>query len=183
ILKVYVTGLQSNLDLKLSYGDQTLLHETVCIEPELVYKREIPVQDLDENQLLLTINSANGRELFKYDAANNKLNNIPEAAKPALMPDAVENTEQLFLTGQHLEQYRHATYSPVPYYEEALKRDPKDIRNNNALGLWYLRRGQFTKSESYFRKAIETLTGRNPNPYDSEAYYNLGLSLKYQDRI
>src|SRR6201996_1396448 len=108
-LKVYVTGLQSNLDLKLSYGDQTLLHETVCIEPEQVYKREIPAQGIDENQLLLTINSANGRELFKYDAANNKLNNIPEAAKPALMPDAVENTEQLFLTGQHLEQYRHAT--------------------------------------------------------------------------
>jgi tetratricopeptide (TPR) repeat protein len=93
----------------------------------------------------------------------------------------VENTEQLFLTAQHLEQYRHATYSPVPYYEEALRRDPKDIRNNNGLGAWYLRRGAFAKAEPYFRKAIETLVSRNPNPYESEAYYNLGLCLKFMD--
>src|SRR5690606_23024522 len=42
------------------------------------------------------------------------------------------------------------------------------------------RRGQFQKSESFFRRAIETATQRNPNPYDSEPYYNLGLSLRYQ---
>lgn len=32
--------------------------------------------------------------------------------------------EELYLTGQHIEQYRHATYRPDPYYLEALKRDP-----------------------------------------------------------
>ncbi|RZM11545.1 MAG: tetratricopeptide repeat protein, partial [Pedobacter sp.] len=94
-----------------------------------------------------------------------------------------ENNEQLFLTAQHLEQYRHATYSPVPYYEEALKRDDKDFRCNNAIGLLYLRRGQFAKSEGYFRKAIETSIQRNPNPYDTEPYYNLGLCLKFQDKL
>src|SRR5699024_5764808 len=33
-----------------------------------------------------------------------------------------------------------------------------------------------------FRKAIVTLTQRNPNPYDGEPYYNLGWSLKMQER-
>src|SRR5690606_1477379 len=42
--------------------------------------------------------------------------------------------------------------------------------------------GQFEKSEPYFRTAIETLTDRNPNPYDGEPYYNLGLSLKFQGK-
>ncbi len=43
-----------------------------------------------------------------------------------------------------------------------------------------LRRGRFADAEPYFRKAVASLTRRNPNPYDGEPYYNLGLSLKFQ---
>ena len=120
-------------------------------------------------------------EYFSNDHPHRK-NEIPEPAKAALPPKDVENNEQLFLTALHLEQYRHATYNPVDYYEEALRRDAKDIRCNNALGKWYLRRGQFEKAEPYFRSAVETLIQRNPNPYDGEPYYNLGLCLKIQGK-
>ena len=82
----------------------------------------------------------------------------------------------------HLEQYRHATCQPEPYYLEALRRDPNDIRCNNAMGLLLLRRGKFAGAEAYFRAAVKSLTRRNPNPYDGEAFYNLGLSLKFQGR-
>ena len=50
------------------------------------------------------------------------------------------------------------------------------------MGLQLLRCGQFAKAETYFRRAIKTITSRNPNPYDGEAYYNLGISLLFQDR-
>jgi len=181
-LKVYTTGAQKALKIKLSYEGKTLLEDVADISPEQVYSKTIAAANIDENRLLVTISASNGKELLSYDPSANKLNNIPEPAKPALQPGEVENAEQLFLTAQHLEQYRHATYSPVPYYEEALCRDPKDIRNNNALGVWYLRRGKFAQSEPYFRKAVETNIQRNPNPYDSEPYYNLGLSLKFQGK-
>ena len=97
-------------------------------------------------------------------------------------PSEVRSTEQLYLTGLHLEQYRHATYNPTDYYLEALRRDNSDIRNNNTMGLWLFRKGQFKKAELCLRKAINTLTERDPNPYDGEPYYNLGLVLKYQDK-
>jgi tetratricopeptide (TPR) repeat protein len=58
-------------------------------------------------------------------------------------------------------------------------RDPKDYRCNNALGLWYLRRGQFLKAKEYFVTAVKTVTERNPNPYDGEALYNLGVTLSF----
>jgi tetratricopeptide (TPR) repeat protein len=83
----------------------------------------------------------------------------------------------------HLEQYRHATYHPEDYYMEALRRDPHDSRCNNAMGLLLLRRGDFAAAEQFFRRAISRLTSRNPNPYDGEAYYNLGLALRYQSRL
>lgn len=180
VVKIYTTGVQKDLGVQLSYKGKVLFTDNIDVDPANVYVKEIaiPLEAL-EDELLLVVSSSEGRELLRYEPALNRKNDIPEPAKPALAPHEVENNEQLFLTGQHLEQYRHATYSPVPYYEEALKRDPKDLRNNNALGLWYLRRGQFTKSEPYFRKAIETSTQRNPNPYDTEAYYNLALCLKF----
>ncbi|RZM27174.1 MAG: DUF5107 domain-containing protein [Pedobacter sp.] len=184
IVKIYVTSSQKDIKLHLKHGDKTIYSEQLSIDPKEVYVKELILdEDIAEDQLVLSVNAANGKELIKYDPSSNKKNEIPSAAKPALSPEDTENNEQLFLTAQHLEQYRHATYSPVPYYEEALKRDDKDFRCNNALGLWYLRRGQFAKSEAYFRKAIETSIQRNPNPYDTEPYYNLGLCLKFQDKL
>jgi tetratricopeptide (TPR) repeat protein len=182
-LKIYVTSFQKDINIHLSHYGKELFKDQVSIDPKEVYTKKINVPAaVNENELLLVITSAKDKELIRYEPASNKVNAIPEPAKPARTPEETENNEQLFLTAQHLEQYRHATYSPVPYYEEALKRDPKDIRCNNALGLWYLRRGRFAQSESYFRKAIETGIQRNPNPYDTEPYYNLGLCLKFQDK-
>jgi len=183
-VKVFAASLQEDLQISLLKSGQLLFSDVVNICPEQLFEKEIVLADvINENELVVIITDHAGVELLRYEPATNIINDIPEPAKPAMQPQEVESTEQLFLIGQHLEQYRHATYDPVPYYEEALKRDPKDIRNNNALGLWYLRRGQFKKSEAYFRKAIATLTKRNPNPYDSEAYYNLGLALNYQGRV
>jgi tetratricopeptide (TPR) repeat protein len=48
--------------------------------------------------------------------------------------------------------------------------------------LWHLKRGEFTVAEKFFRKAIERLTRRNGNPYDVEAFYNLGLCLRHLGR-
>ena len=126
----------------------------------------------------MSVTTFEGVELVAYQPDDSSAEpSIPEPAVAAKAPADVETNEQLFLTGQHIEQYRHATYSATDYYEEALRRDPKDSRCNNAMGLWYHKHGQFAKAEPYFRAAIQTLTARNPNPYDGEAYYNLGLCL------
>ena len=50
------------------------------------------------------------------------------------------------------------------------------------MGLWHLKRGEFSTAEKFFRQAVERLTRRNANPYDGEAYYNLGLCLRYLGR-
>ncbi|MDQ0877822.1 tetratricopeptide (TPR) repeat protein [Paenibacillus sp. V4I3] len=83
----------------------------------------------------------------------------------------------------HLEQYRHATFEPEAYYLEGLKRDPSDSRINVAYGTLLLRRGLFNDAEGHFRTAVKSLTWRNPNPYDSEALYQLGVALKMQGRL
>ena len=43
-------------------------------------------------------------------------------------------------------------------------------------------KGPIFGGRSDFRRAIERLTRRNPNPYDGEPFYNLGLALNFQGR-
>ncbi len=106
----------------------------------------------------------------------------PPATEPPL-PEEIATADELYLTGLHLDQYRHATRHPEIYWQEALRRDPADSRCNNAMGLWHLRRGEFIEAEQRFRRAIATLTRLNANPYDGEPHYNLGLTLRFLDRL
>lgn len=183
LLKIMVTSAQPGSNITVTIAGQAVFNETANLMPEAVFSKAIDVAAAtDENSLTVQVFNKAGQKILAYEPAKNKKNEMPLPANPALPPHKVENNEQLFLTGQHLEQYRHATYSPVPYYEEALKRDDKDIRVNNALGAWYLRRGKFMQAEPYLRKATQTAISRNPNPYDGEPYYNLGLCLKFQDK-
>ena len=103
-------------------------------------------------------------------------------AQPALDPAQIATCEELYLTGLHLEQYRHATYLPEDYYLEGLRRDKGDIRLNTAYGMLLLRRAHFARAEEHFRAAIRRSTWKNPNPWNSEPYFGLGLSLLYQNR-
>lgn len=109
----------------------------------------------------------------------------PASAEPAtepLAPEAIASVDELYQTGLHLDQYRHATRSPEPYWAEALRRDPGDARTNTALAARRLKAGLLDEAETLLRNAIERLTRRNPNPRDGEAHYKLGLTLARQGR-
>lgn len=103
---------------------------------------------------------------------------LPPLAVAAPMPDEVETNEELYLAGAHLEQYRHPTRGADQYFEEALRRDPHDVRSCVSLATRKWRRGQLEDARELLNRALKRLTFRNPNPYDSEAYYRLGLVLR-----
>ena len=150
------------------------------LSPETVLKETIPV-DAAARPQRFTLRVLDGtQEVLAYTPVPDEKPAIPDPATPAKPPAEIASNEELFLNGLHLEQYRHATYEPEPYYAEALRRDPLDSRANNALGLLLFRRGKFAEAEAYFRTAVESLTRRNPNPYNGEPYYNLGLALRMQ---
>jgi tetratricopeptide (TPR) repeat protein len=186
-VRLYTTSPFENLCIRLirvSDGRE-LWTETVTCTPESPVIREVAAgTGTDPQDLYLTVTDAAAGKLLiscREEAAGNAA--IPPAARQPETPQMTATNEELFLTGLHLEQYRHATFLASDYYEEALRRDPSDIRSNNALGLLLLRRGMPEKAENHFRKAIESLTRRNPNPYDGEPFYNLGWCLMLLERF
>ena len=78
----------------------------------------------------------------------------------------------------HLDQYRHATRSPEPYWREGVRREPGDSRANTALGEWHLRRGELAEAERHLRRAIASSPCATQTPRDGEAGYLLGVMLR-----
>jgi tetratricopeptide (TPR) repeat protein len=108
---------------------------------------------------------------------------LPEPAREPLAPEQIASSDELFLTGVHLEQFRHATRSPEPYWVEALRRDEGDVRANTALAARFYRAGRYLEALELLEAAITRITALNPNPYDGEPHYRLGLTLRRLDRL
>ncbi|WP_042462350.1 DUF5107 domain-containing protein [Neobacillus dielmonensis] len=183
-VSVYTTSIFDSVIIELKSNNYVYLKKTASLSPTNIFHAEVPlVEGEKEHDLLVSVKDGNGKLLISYQPEEKKIEEIPEAAKPISSPEEIKSIEELYLAGLHLEQYRHATFNPEDYYQEGLKRDPQDIRINVAYGTLLLRKGLFSESEKHFRTAIARLTGRNPNPYDSEAYFQLGLSLKLQGKL
>jgi tetratricopeptide (TPR) repeat protein len=182
-LGAYVTAPRRQAKVRLSYRERAIWEKTTDLGPlnPLVTRVNLPKRT-KPTELELAVLTAEGAKLVSYKPEPRQEEAMPQPAKAIPEPGRIAENEALYLAGLHLEQYRHATREPEDYYREALRRDPDDIRSNNALGLLLLRRGQFAKAERYFRGAIQTQTRHNPNPQDGEPYYNLGVCLRHLGR-
>ena len=183
-LAVGVTSIRRGLDLRLV--DQTgteVWNCTVDAGPAAPVVEEIRLDRRYAPVDLTLVVRHGARELvrWRHRPAPERLE-IPEPASEPLAPDDISTVEELYLTGLHLEQYRHATRSPEPYWLEALARDPEDVRTNLALGAARFRSGRYGEAEAHLRLAIDRETRRNPNPYDGEASYRLGQVLSRTGR-
>lgn len=159
------------------------MKKTAVVSPEKVFDEEIELDDDEiETSLKLVIRNSNGDELLRYTPEAEYHGKMPEPAKAVKPAKEISSMEELYLTAVHLEQYRHTSRRAEEYYLEGLRRDPLDIRLNNGYGKLVYKKGLFDEAERRFRAAIKRSVSLNPNPYDCEPYYNLGLSLKMQKR-
>ena len=124
---------------------------------------------------------ADGVPVLEWRAEVEPAPEIVPAQEPA-PPAEIPSVEELYLTGRHLDQYRHATRSPEPYWAQALARDPGHAPTHAAFAARRLRDARFADAEAHARAAVARLTALNPNPESGEAHYLLGLALVHQGR-
>ncbi len=183
-LQILATSRREVVITLTGQGGRELLRCEATLSPEEVFERQVDFAGAPFSSLHLSIAPAGGGvDLLSWAPEPDDVRPIPDTAEAALTPVECKSIDQLYLTGLHLEQYRHATWSALDYYEEALRRDPMDVRCNTQTGLWYLRRGRFARAEEHLRRAVRVWQKRNPNPYDGEALFYLALTLKFQGRL
>ena len=172
---VFYTPSGINTEVELTADGETIYSGTLNLKTSEVFETSVNADTVNK-KVVCTIKK-DGKEILSCTPVKTS-EPVPSPAEEIPEPEKLETTEKLFLAATHLEQYRHATYSPEPYYLEGLKRDASDIRLNNGYGKYLYNKGRFEESIKYFNAAIKSSTWKNPNPYDCEPYYNLGLALK-----
>ena len=182
-LGVAVTGDYPGAGILLEQDGRPLLQRRVDLAPDSPFVTTVALSPgIAATDLRLVVRAGDGRELLAHRPEAPIEGEPPAPASEPRPPGDIASNDELFITGLHLEQYRHPTRSPEPYWREAIRRDPGDSRSNAALGAWHLRRGEFTLAEERLHAAIDRLTYRNPNPYDGQALYLLGMTLRYLRR-
>lgn len=172
-LRVTVTGLGAEVLYTETVDAQ--VGEPVILTPELGTR-------YDADDLTVTLAAAEVELLSWSSMPSDRPLPTPTLATEPPAPAAVGSTDELFYTGQYLEQYRHATRSPEPYWLEAVRRDPMHVGANTAMGALRDRSGQFPKAERFYRTALDRLVARVTTPATGETHYRLGLNLTHQDR-
>ena len=176
------TSAQPAAKVSLKAGAHVLLEETVAIDPGNPFVKEIGIPaGLDEHDLVAAI-WANGKELVSYSPIRLEKKAMPGPVTPPLPPKDIKTNEELYLTGLRIEQFHDPMYHADAYWDEALRRDPGDIRVNTVLGIDCFKKARYAEAEKLLRKAIERLTDKYTSPKDAEAIYYLGLTLKAQGK-
>lgn len=173
-IKIYSTARRENALIRITAGGDEIYSKRVSLSPEKCLRDRVDgLRDYD-----IAVYDGSGALLGGCREYVAKPQPIPEPAKALGKPEDIKSNEELYLAGQHLEQYRHATFSPADYYLEGLRRDPGDIRLNDAYGLMLLRSGRIKESIPYFKRAIERQTALTPNPYSGECLYHLATAYR-----
>jgi len=180
LLGYYSTCSISKATIVLKRNNETIFKKDLAISPENAFKQLIKFDSPVELTDLYTemSNSETGEILVSYKPLKPKPEeNLPETVKRPDPPKDMATTEELYLTGSRISQFGNPALNALDYYEEALKRDPFDIRTNTAMGNICLKNGDYIKARSYFGKAIKRLTKDYTRPSNCEALYLQGLTL------
>ncbi len=163
---------------------RSLLQKTVDIGPDNPFTAEVTVPEgTQETQLRAALIASDGTELVAYQRVDPKpVDKLPEPVKAPPKPEDISSIEELYLTGLRIEQIHNPRVDPLPYYLEALKRDPGDSRCNVMVGINDNRRGKFEEAEQHLRRAVERLTEDYTRSRDGEAHFQLAVALRGQHR-
>jgi tetratricopeptide (TPR) repeat protein len=154
----------------LNFGQKTF-SEIIDIDPNTPYVKEISVdsgvRDQEITGILLAVREQP----------------LPEPVENPRPPAEYKSVEELYLVGLRLEQFHNGIVDPMPYYEEALRRDPSDLRVNTVVGIRLARQAKFAEAEQHLRRAVERTTRNYTRAKDAEPHYYLGVVLEELGRL
>jgi tetratricopeptide (TPR) repeat protein len=179
----FTTQARPAATVELKLTDQVLFEQKIAIGPGHPFTKQVTLPaGTDEHDLRASI-AADGRELVAYTPITLEKKPLPADFVEPPPPADIKTNEELYLTGLRMEQFHSATGDPNLYWQEALRRDPGDIRVNTVLGIDAIKAGRYAEAEVYLRKALDRATASYTSPKDGEPFYYLGLTLKAEGKL
>jgi tetratricopeptide (TPR) repeat protein len=180
-LGYYSTQKVSKAKIILKRKDAVIFEKTLEVSPETAFTGSVKIEGSFDLTDLYTemINLGNNEVLVSYQPVKrDEGGKLPEEVKKPALPKDMQTIEELYLAGSRILQFYNPTLNAMDYFDEALKRDPSDIRTNVAVGNIHLKNGEYDIARNYFGTAIKRLTKDFTRPSNCEALYLQGLTLK-----
>jgi len=170
---VYSTGVlrDCKIVLKNARTGQSLFEAATAVSPDKPFAREAKVaSDVTVFDLHLAVYDPAGHLLIELQQQPPKKVQLPPGQNDPGDPKKM-NQDQLYYAGEWLDKYVRRPEGLV-YYEEALKKDPKDCRVNTEMGFLALKQGRWKEALSHLNTALER------DQDNSRIYFGKGLALE-----
>ena len=184
-VRLNTTSSYDGAIVRLYDGEEIVHEETISIDPANPYATDVPLPAATtEDDLTITL-SHDHTILLSYAPKEHHppAEPMPDPLSPPADPADVASVEELYLTGLRLDQFYNASVDPMPYYEEALGRDPGNYAVNTQLGIKALKGHRWDDAERHFQTAVDRVQNNYTRARDGEALYYLGYVQKLQGRL
>jgi tetratricopeptide (TPR) repeat protein len=183
-IAVNATKELPSVHVRLRVGDQVLFHRMATISPDSPFSATVLIEsEVPTERLRVTVNDPNNQEIVSHQPAKPRGTPMPKPVEKPKSPRDYATIDELYFTGQRIEQLYSPSFEARPYYEEILRRDPGDYRGNTALGILLCKQWRWQEAAMQLSNAIARATANYIHPEDGEAFYYLGIALKAQGKL
>ena len=171
----------SKAKVLLKNKDMIIFEKNIEISPDVSFTESIQIKGPFEITDLYTelMNSEKNEVLISYRPVEKKYDpDLPETVERPALPADINTIEELYLSGSRIQQFYNTSLNAMDYFQEALKRDPGDIRTNIAVGNIFLKNGDYSTARKHFGKAVKRITRDYTRSSTCEGLYLQGLALK-----
>lgn len=165
-------------------GPEFLFDQTIDLGPAKPFSTTVMIEnDVAAEQLRISVTDSGGKEIVSYQPAKPKGTAKPIPVEKPKSPKDYTTTDELYFTGQRVEQLYSPSFEAAPYYEEILRRDAGDYRANTALGILLCKQWRWDAAAQHLSNALARATANYIRPKDGEAFYYLGVALRARGEL
>lgn len=166
---------------EVSLNGKVICSDTITLKPS-EYK-EYDAALCKEASYTIRLISKDGVELMNYTEDKAQEFRLPKdnidinETRSGKLPHQLKTAQEVYLMGNHVEQYRDPSWKGREYYKVALEKDPEFVPALIAMAEDSYNTAHYEEGLKYISRAEDVLCRWNQNPEDGRIYYFKGLLL------
>ncbi|MBR3979382.1 MAG: DUF5107 domain-containing protein [Oscillospiraceae bacterium] len=177
--KLQSTKIFKNATVKIFAGGDVFWEAACDLLPNMPL--ELAVPQLPQYVTVSVV--ADGKTVAQYTEKKLDQFNMPDVITDMPSAAGMNDADELYLAGVHVDQYRDPHTNPDSYWKEALKRKVNHIPSLIAMAKYELGRYCLDTAENFIKRAIDAITVYNERVQSGEVYYTYGRILEAKGEI
>lgn len=170
--RISVTKTTEEALFEILLDGKAVLSEKITLSPSECREFEV---ELPAEVYTVRLTAPDGQVLIEYTEDKPDVVRIPEDNPGIPTPHQLKSAQDIYIAGEHIDQYRDPAWKGREYYKVALERDPEHLPSLLAMAEDSYNNARYTDGLAYLTRADKVLNKFNHNPYDGTYSYLKGL--------